>query len=55
MMRMRHGCDPLLVGNRSSMPQRIASGLASALRHAGWWLEWHTRPRAGVGARGLDS
>jgi hypothetical protein len=27
--------------------------LASAVRHAGWWLDWHTRPQPARGAREL--
>jgi len=36
------------------MPKRIVSGLASAVRHAGWWLEWRIRPEPGSGCRALD-
>jgi hypothetical protein len=25
----------------------------SAVRHAGWWLEWQTRPEPGSGCRAL--
>lgn len=36
------------------MPKRIVSGLASAVRHAGWWVDWHTRPQpASAGTREL--
>jgi hypothetical protein len=35
------------------MPKRIVSGLASAVRHAGWWLEWQMRPQPGAGSREL--
>jgi hypothetical protein len=35
------------------MPKGIVSGFASAVRHAGWWLDWHTRPQPGQGAREL--
>jgi hypothetical protein len=35
------------------MRKRIVSLLASAARHAGWWLEWHTRPQPGAGSREL--
>jgi hypothetical protein len=35
------------------MSRRIVTGLASALRHAGWWLEWQTRRQPGAGTREL--
>jgi hypothetical protein len=45
------------------MPRRIVTGLAgleaavyitaSAVRHAGWWLEWRIRPAPGAGCRDL--
>jgi len=35
------------------MPKRVVSGLASAVRHARWWLDWHTRPQPGAGTREL--
>jgi hypothetical protein len=36
------------------MPKRIVTGLASAVRHAGWWLEWQMRPQPGAGSRELE-
>jgi hypothetical protein len=27
---------------------------ASAVRHAGWWVEWHARPGPQSGSRELD-
>jgi hypothetical protein len=32
----------------------VAALTASAVRHAGWWLEWHTRPDPGCGSRDLS-
>jgi hypothetical protein len=53
VVRVRHGCARKLSGMGPSMPKRIVSGLASAVRHAGWWLDWHTRPQPGAGTREL--
>jgi hypothetical protein len=36
------------------MPGGILKGLAAAVRHAGWWLEWHSRPLSGSGYRELE-
>ena len=36
------------------MPKSIVSAMASAVRHAGWWLEWHTSLEPGSGCRELD-
>jgi hypothetical protein len=36
------------------MPSRILKGISSAVRHAGWWLAWHSRPLHGSGCRELD-
>jgi hypothetical protein len=36
------------------MPGRILKGIASAVRHAGWWLEWQSRLQPGSGCRVLD-
>jgi hypothetical protein len=29
--------------------------MAAAVRHAGWWLDWQTRDRAGQGTRAAGS
>jgi hypothetical protein len=29
-------------------------GLVSAIRHIGWWLDWHTRAKPMDGCRELD-
>ena len=29
-------------------------GLVSAIRHLGWWLDWHTRAKPMDGCRELD-
>jgi hypothetical protein len=32
----------------------VVAVAASAVRHAGWWLEWHTRPDAACGSRDIS-
>jgi hypothetical protein len=36
------------------MPSGILKGLASAVHHAGWWLDWHSRPLPGSACREFD-
>jgi len=31
--------------------EAVVALAASAVRHAGWWLDWQTRVRAGQGCR----
>jgi hypothetical protein len=30
------------------------TGIVSAIRHLGWWLDWHTRARPSDACRGID-
>jgi hypothetical protein len=32
----------------------VVAVAAGAVRHAGWWLEWHARPDPGCGSRDLS-
>ena len=38
---------------RSTLESTVAT-TASALRHLGWWLDWHARARPTGGCRGTD-
>jgi hypothetical protein len=51
---MLTGVDARFRGYRLPMPSRILKGHTSAVRHAGWWLAWHSRPLSGSGCRELD-
>ena len=40
-----------------SMREKLGSTLSvttSAIRHLGWWIDWHARARPSDGSRGLD-
>jgi hypothetical protein len=32
----------------------VVAGIASAVRHAAWWLEWHVGVGCAVGGRDLE-
>jgi hypothetical protein len=34
--------------------ERTIGATASALRHIGWWLDWHARAKPTDGGRGIE-